>query len=322
MFGPERFDSDTVSGQALTFPAADVLDIRPGPSRKELTVGLMGLTGPSGVLPRYYTELVSLTLRGGSRALHEFLDMLGERFVAFLALAAIKYRPARAVETSLRQSDAPLGAVAPDAITRVLLALAGHGTPHLTSRLAVGTEPLLHYVGLFATHPRSADRLCAMLSDWLGMKVEVVEYAGTWLSLPPDQRTRIGTSGSFCQLGVDAAVGVRVWSPEARIVLRVGPVTHEGFQRLLPDGCKLHQLVSLVRAFIGLELGFAINPILLATEIPLPQLGSSVGSPTRLGWNMWLPVSGSGIKRRSDAADAVFDADIIEAWSQAMDTAA
>ena len=32
----------------------------------------------------------------------------------------------------------------------MLLALTGYGTPHLTDRLAVGTEPLLHYAGLFA----------------------------------------------------------------------------------------------------------------------------------------------------------------------------
>ena len=37
--------------------------------------------------------------------------------------------------------------------------------------------------------PRSADRLGALTSDWLGMKVEIVEFAGAWLSLPPDQRT-------------------------------------------------------------------------------------------------------------------------------------
>ena len=73
----------------------------------------------------------------------------------------------------------------------MLLALTGYGTPHLTDRLAAGTEPLLHYAGLFALRPRSADRLGALISDWLGMRVEVVEFAGAWLPLPPDQRTRL-----------------------------------------------------------------------------------------------------------------------------------
>ena len=70
------------------------------------------------------------------------------------------------------------GVATPDPVTRVLLALTGYGTPHLTDRLAAGTEPLLHYAGLFAIRPRSADRLGALISDWLGMRVEVVEFAG------------------------------------------------------------------------------------------------------------------------------------------------
>src|SRR5208337_1934505 len=42
----------------LAFPAADVQDLRNGGARTDATVGLMGLTGPSGVLPRYYSEIV------------------------------------------------------------------------------------------------------------------------------------------------------------------------------------------------------------------------------------------------------------------------
>ena len=72
----------------LGFPGADVLEIRRGAANKpDVTVGLMGLTGPSGVLPRHYTETVSVTLRQRSTALHEFLDLLGSRFVAFFARA-------------------------------------------------------------------------------------------------------------------------------------------------------------------------------------------------------------------------------------------
>ena len=66
----------------------------------EVTVGLMGLTGPSGVLPRYYSEVVTQTLRSRSTALRDFLDLLAHRFVAFFARGGIKYRPARAAEAA------------------------------------------------------------------------------------------------------------------------------------------------------------------------------------------------------------------------------
>ena len=81
-----------------------------------------------------------------------------------------------------------------------------------------------------------------MLSDWLGMHVEVEEFAGAWLGLPVDQRTRIGVHGQFNRLAMDAAIGVRAWDPQARFVLRIGPLNRGGFERLLPDRLALHRL--------------------------------------------------------------------------------
>ncbi len=293
------------SPAGLVYPPADVLDVRqPGDSPPEVTVGLMGLFGPSGVLPRYYSEVVTQALRSRSTALRDFLDLLAHRFVAFFARGGIKYRPARAAETAARSQDQ---------VARVLLALTGYGTPHLADRLAAGTEPLLHYAGLFALRPRSADRLGALTSDWLGMRVEVVEFAGAWLPLPPDQRTRLARNGAWCRLGVDAAAGVRAWDPQARIILRIGPLDLKGFQRLLPDRIALHRLVSLVRAYVGYELGFAINPVLAAHDVPPLRLDATSDPPPRLGWNTWVPGPDGGFIARGDAADAVFEAEVIEA---------
>jgi len=293
------------SPAGLVYPPADVLDVRqPGDSPPEVTVGLMGLFGPSGVLPRYYSEVVTQALRSRSTALRDFLDLLAHRFVAFFARGGIKYRPARAAETTVRGQDQ---------VARVLLALTGYGTPHLTDRLAAGTAPLLHYAGLFALRPRSADRLGALTSDWLGLRVEVVEFAGAWLPLPPDQRTRLARNGAWCRLGVDAAAGVRAWDPQARIILRIGPLDLKGFQRLLPDRIALHRLVSLVRAYVGYELGFAINPVLAARDVPPLRLDATADPPPRLGWNTWVPGPAGGFTARGDAADAVFEAEVIEA---------
>jgi type VI secretion system protein ImpH len=298
----------------LAFPAADVQDVRDGGVRQDVTIGLMGLTGPSGVLPRYYSEIVSQMLRGGSTALHQFLDMLGERFVAGFALAGIKYRPAREADLALLR-DSPTT----DAVSQVLLSLTGYGTPHLMPRVVAGADPLLHYAGLFAMRPRSADRLSAMLSDWLGLNVQIIEFAGAWLQLPADQQSRIGIGGRFCRLGIDAAAGVRAWSPEARMMLRVGPLNRDDFAKMLPDGDALQRLVSVVRAFVEPELGFAVNPVLAASDVfksdepGAIRLNAADAIAPRLGWNTWLPIDSGSFVRRTDAADAVFDADLIEA---------
>jgi type VI secretion system protein ImpH len=140
-----------------------------------------------------------------------------------------------------------------------------------------------------------------------------VEFAGAWLSLPPDQRTRLSVNGAWCRLGLDAAAGVRAWDPQARIILRIGPLDLQGFQQLLPDRAALHRLVSLIRAYLGFELGFAINPVLAAREIPPLLLTATADPPPRLGWNTWIPGAGPGVISRGDAADAVFEAEVIEA---------
>ena len=41
--------------------------------------------------------------------------------------------------------------------------------------------------------------------------------------------------GQFSQLSNNAAAGLRAWDPQARIVLRIGPLDRAGFERLLPD---------------------------------------------------------------------------------------
>jgi type VI secretion system protein ImpH len=270
------------SPPGLTYPPADVLEVR-GTGKPDITVGMMGLTGPSGVLPRHYTDAVVQALRNRSSSLHTFLDTLSHRFVAFFARAGAKYRPARAADMAAARTPPVV-----DPVSKVLLALSGLGTPHLTDRMLIGTPSLLHYAGLFAMRPRSAQRLGAMVSDWLGMRVEVIEFAGAWLTLPLDQRSRIGAIGQFNRLSTDAAAGVRAWDPQARVVLRIGPLDRAGFERLLPDRVALHRLVSLVRAYVGYEIGFAINPVLAAGAVPPLRLDSAADPPPRLGWNTWL----------------------------------
>ncbi len=296
------------SQPGLAFPAADILALRPaedgGPPRA--TVGMIGLTGPSGVLPRLYTDTVTTTLRGRSNALHDFLDLLSHRLVAFFAGAGSKYRPHRSVEQAAL-ADPP----APDGTARLLISLAGYGTPHMADRVAAGSDVLLHYAGFFAAHPRSADRLAALVSDWLGQAVQVEQFAGAWLALQPADRTRLPRGpmpGAWHRLGVDAAIGVRAWDLQGRVVLRIGPLARPAFEALLPDRPALARLVSLVRAFLPPEVGFAINPVLAADAVPPLVLDAAAEPGPRLGWTSWLPQTSP---RRRPAGEASFEETVV-----------
>lgn len=313
--GAVRFHSPS----GLAFPPADILMVQPaqGSLPPAVTTPVMALTGATGVLPRFYSEVLAATLRNRSRALHDFLDMLSHRFVLHFARAGVKYRLNRATEAArLQPAERGRETLANDAMAGVLLSLTGYGTPGLVGRMEAGADALMHYAGLLAMRPRSADRLAALASDWLGRRVEVQQFAGAWLTLPPDQRTRMPLGrrpGAFNRLGVDAAIGVRAWDVQARVVLRVGPLDRESFNALLPDRPALRRLVALIRAYLGFETGFAVNPVLAADAVPEMMLGGGT-APARLGWNTWLPAPSLG--RPGPAADAIFEAEIVEAEAE------
>ena len=308
-----RFTSATGSSYA----AAEITEVQADGSTSvpRVTVGLTGLAGPVGVLPRYYSDAVVADQRSRSFSLTDFLDLISHRMVAAFAAAGAKYRPHRAADVGAL----PSGRRAGDPVADVLLALTGHGTPGLAERLPAGASALRHYAGFFSTHPRSADRLEALISDRLGRPVQVEQFAGAWMALPVGQRTRlpVGFSvGAFGRLGLDAVAGVRAWDQQARIMLRIGPLDLAYFEQLLPNRPLLRELVSLVRAFVGFEVGFAINPVLARDAVPplvlsRPEEAIPDGPGPLLGWNTWLPTS-STMPRRTDANDALFDGEIVE----------
>lgn len=286
----------------LAFASSDVLAVEESSSGFAATAGAIGLTGPAGVLPRPYTEMVNTERRRRSEAITFFLDMLAQRPIAQFAGAGIKYRPHR-VADAVAIGIAETTTAPRDGMRDSLLALVGYADPGLLARMQPGADPLLYYAGVFATWPRSADRLAAVLSDWLGQRVEVEQFSGCWLELGQGQMTRLpkNAAGQFNRLGVNAAIGARTWDIQSRIMLRIGPLEFGQFQALLPGGVLLQQLAALARMYLGYEIGFSINPILAADEVPIPSLDPA--SPCLLGWTGWLPISGG---RKQDAMDAKF----------------
>lgn len=286
----------TIPGMA--YPPADIARAEPG-EPPAIGVTMAGLTGPSGVLPRFFTEQVVQQARARSDGLHSFLDMLGHRMVAAFAQAGIKYRPARVAEqTALGQGSDPHRGV--------LLALVGEAEPALR-RPGQDQDTMLFYAGLFTAWPRSADRLEAMLSEWMGQTVSVMQFQGAWLPLPVSERTRLPQGrdrGQFTRLGHDAAVGERSWDAHGRVVIRIEQVSLDTFRALLPDRPDAGRLLALVRAFLGPATDCAINPVLKRDQVPACALGAG----GRLGWDTWLAAT----PRRRGGEEARFPAGLIE----------
>ncbi|MFQ3649465.1 MAG: type VI secretion system baseplate subunit TssG [Gemmataceae bacterium] len=306
---------------SLAFPASALYSLsRPNAEQPFPTavVAFMGLHGPSGVLPRHYTELIlrlERDQRGEERrALRDWFDLFNHRFLSLFYRAWEKYRFWIDYERGGGE----------DLFTRALFSLAGLGTQGLRNRLRVEVaEPhsdsprvlaqvvdlgLLRYAGLLATRRRTAAGLQALLHDYFHTPVRIEQFVGQWLVLEPENRSCLGLNAT---LGIDAVAGERVRDHQGRFRVTLGPLDYAGFREFFPDrsgvpeGKGFWLLCHLTRLYVGLELDFEIRLILRADAVPECLLCDEAngGLGARLGWNTWLISQ----EPAHDVDDAVFE---------------
>ena len=321
---------------SLTFPASALYEVLAGGTARPMptmTVTFLGLTGPSGVLPRHYTELLLRLERERKgeerRALREWFDLFNHRITALFYRAWEKYRFWLAQERGEADKDDP------DTFTTALYSLVGFATGGLRNRLRVtavelggerervlaGVEDqtLLHYAGLFSQRKRNASGLEALLSDYFGVPAKVEQFVGQWLALEPVNQTHLGVADGNCELGVNAIAGERVHDVQGKIRVRLGPLSYPHFLGFMPDRSPAPDskafflLAHLVRLYVGSELDFDVQLILRADAVPECQLTEEAPG-ARLGWNTWLQSQ----QPDRDSRDAIFAAEELSRVDETM----
>ena len=296
-----------------SFPAAEITALVQIPeqenrqTRTEMTVAFIGLTGPLGVLPEHYLDLLYQQMRNRDTALRDFFDLFNHRTISLFYRAWEKYRPALGYERVLREGGGD------DPISRLLASLTGLGTAGQAKRQAFPDELVLGYAGHFARRPRSAWALRTLLSDHFGMPVAIKQFVGRWLPVEPEQCSRLPgkelPQGQFNALGVDTMLGMRAWDEQGLFSLRIGPLDYPDFARFLPqcgdDETGFAALTGMTRFYVGPDLDFDVRLVLKSDQVPRLTLARSRdGVQPRLGWNTWLGHRpGDG-----DRGEALFDA--------------
>jgi type VI secretion system protein ImpH len=262
----------------LGFPPSQIADLEwPESSQPRMQVNFMGLTGPHGVLPLYYSALIRERLRVRDKALHAFLDLFNHRIISLFYQAWEKHHFTVGYERN--ESDP---------ISPHLMDLLGLGTPHLASRQAVPDEALLFRCGLLGAHSRSAAALRALLIDYFEVPVDIEQFVGKWYPIDETTRCRFSDSGSDSErLGLGTVVGDEIWDQQSGVRIKLGPLTLQQYLEFLPEGRAHQPLRSLVRFFAGNELDFEVQLILRKEEIPSCELGADGPSAPRLGWLTW-----------------------------------
>ncbi|UCX04443.1 type VI secretion system baseplate subunit TssG [Shewanella glacialimarina] len=256
-----RFKSD----QHLGFPGQAISRINPKESKQttkksaEIHVSFMGLTGPSGVLPQHYTELVLERLRLKDSGMRDFYDLFNHRLISLFYRAWEKYRFAVNYESADKGPK--------DTFTHVLSQLSGEHSYHR------------YYSGFYQRKSPSAESLRMMLEDFTGCDVEVLSFQGRWQYLAATEQTRLASrmqpEGQYARLGVDASIGDRVWDINSSITINIKPNKQSTVAAFMPGEPGYAPLKDLVISYLGLSVKHKIYLEIKQQDAPKAQLSKS-----------------------------------------------
>jgi type VI secretion system protein ImpH len=266
---------------SMAFPASQIQQLHWQDKEQQpfMVVNFMGLTGPLGVLPLYYTTLVIGRGRERDRTMRDFFDLFNHRMISLFYQAWEKYRFPIAYER---------GGL--DKVSRNLLDLIGLGTNGLQKRQGVRDEVLLYYGGIFSQRPRSAIGLEQVLSDYFEVPAKVQQFVGSWYRIDAETQCKLFESGfdPSRQLGVGAIVGDEIYDQQSKVRIRLGPLSMKMYRDFLPTGTAYQPLRSLVRFWAGDTFDFEVQLILDRKEVPACELGDAEANPPQLGWVSWV----------------------------------
>jgi type VI secretion system protein ImpH len=265
--------------QSVSFPPSQIYSLqRREHAPAHMEVNFMGLTGPSAVLPHYYSELVITRGRAKDHAIREFFDIFNHRMISLFFQAWQKYRFTIAYERGER-----------DRFSHHLMDLIGLGTEGLQNRQSVADDSLIYYAGLLAQQPRSAVALRQVLEDYFAVPVEIEQFAGGWFQLDTETQCCFEDQlSSSEQLGLGAVVGDQIWDQQSSVRVKLGPLTLAQYLDFLPNGTAYRPLCGLLGFFAETEFDFDVQLVLKQDEVPACELGSEDGATPQLGWVTWM----------------------------------
>lgn len=278
---------------SLSFPASEITLAQPShatggtkdEAREEstamhLSVGFMGMTGPSAALPVAYTEaLIERRNFHRDTAAHGFLDIFTHRSVSLFYQAWRKYRFHVAYEAGDR-----------DGFTRNMLDLVGAGLKSMQAEENQDGDipPMLltQYAGLLSQRPMSATSLAALLRGYFRVAVSVEQFVGQWIFLPAGEQSRLSLGN--CTLGETSMAGERVWDRQNKMTVRLGPLDNRRFADFLPGRPGAVALRRLVEFCVGQTLACDVKLIMTKECVPAAVLTATGDNQLRLGHNTWL----------------------------------
>lgn len=262
-------------------PRTDAETAAPEARPEELEVSFLGLTGPSGVLPHHYTELLMdrrLVHRDGSA--HAFLDLFSHRATSLFYDAWEKYRFHIGYEMGAR-----------DGFTQHLLDLLGTGRPpredtrKTPKERPLPVQILAYFSGALGRRPLPSSSLTGLIATYFGVPVRLEQFVGQWIEAPVEEQSGLGGCGSV--LGVSTVLGQRLWDRQTKIRLRIGPLDRAAFTEFQPGRSAAVALRQMVELCLGQSLNCDVTLVLKKEAAPESVMASDASVPLSLGINTW-----------------------------------
>jgi type VI secretion system protein ImpH len=269
----------------MGFPASEIQQLQlHDEAPTDMMVNFMGLTGPQGVLPYVYSEMILERLRAKDRTMAAFFDVFNHRAISLF------YR-------AWQRTRFPVNYAAGerDYFSQYLRDLLGIGTRGLKERQKAEDEALMHYVSLFAMQSRSAAALEQVLADYFEVPVEIEQFTGAWYTIDASTQCEMNERDSIsAQVGGGAVVGDAVWDRQGRARIRIGPIRLAQYDDFLPGGSAHATLRAITKFFSNGCVDFEAQLVLDREEVPPVELDFNAKHPARLGWVSWAKTSPMG----------------------------
>lgn len=262
---------------SIAFPPQEIhqLDLEAdGPAR--MSVNFFGLTGPQGVMPHPYTQLIAERRRAKDHAPADFFDLFHHRMLSLFYRAWEKNHFTVGYE---KKRD--------DYVSDHLLDLIGEDVRRERDTGAV-RDALPFYAGLLGPQARGAVALQQLLEDMFGVPVEVEQFIGSWYPLSERDQCELGDESDMSsQLGFGAVAGDEVWDQQTKVRLRIGPLSMDQYNDFLPTGSAHAKLRWMVRYFSRDAFDFEAQLVLDRDDVRGCLLGDD-GESQPLGWSTWI----------------------------------
>jgi type VI secretion system protein ImpH len=282
---PFRF----VASDRMLMPTGDVAEVdADAGGAVRVTANVLGLAGATPALPPYYSEIQLQRRRLRDRSFAGFLNVFDHRALSFFYRIFRKYNWLLGFERTQAGTHDP--------VTDALLAFAGLPTPAMRARLPIADSALVPLAGQLGDIRRSAATLEVVLRQVTGLRLRVIEAEATWMAVPADEQTRLGSPAfaRFARLGggdlgaLDSAmIGAAVLDVQHHFAVEIGPLGYAELLEFCGDGETLRTVREMCHLVAGIEHRPVVRLRIAKREVPPMRLGVAA-TPVFLGRTSWL----------------------------------